>query len=472
MKISFDNGPRCGEEIEFALPEITVGREEDNVLRVPAAGVSRYHGVIQRAASGSWLVRDLGSTNGIKVNGVKIAGEKELAEGDSVEFGDQKIQVSGLGETAPPLVFNLLDAEQPGPSARATSRLPEEPPAAPKSEAKVEDLTALFTAGAGTLFDPNGRKKAAKEPETAPLSGRKRRFSSHFFYVLVVCIAVIGISAAMLLMKPGQPGRKPEKAAAAAGPFSLFFERSVVSRDNVFRFSLLLENDRLAFTVDDVKSRRHVSRTEKISNEAVELLRDRVGASGIWNEIPPVSSPGEDATRKRRVMIADGTRVKELSYTGGYTPTSFGLVETLVSDLAETYGIQTISLSPEELMRLAESNFTRAEDFYANREAKNSYLRDAVRRYRVVVGALEQFSPRPSLWNRARKRLEEAESLRARKLDNLEMERVRLGQLEDFDGMRLVFLQIMELADEESPEYYAARERLFKLDAFLRGRKR
>ena len=65
MKISFDNGPRCGEEIEFALPEITVGREEDNVLRVPAAGVSRYHGVIQRAASGSWLVRDLGSTNGI-----------------------------------------------------------------------------------------------------------------------------------------------------------------------------------------------------------------------------------------------------------------------------------------------------------------------------------------------------------------------------------------------------------------------
>lgn len=87
------------------------------MLRVPAAGVSRYHGVIQRAASGSWLVRDLGSTNGIKVNGVKIAGEKELVEGDSVEFGDQKIQVSGLGETAPPLVFNLLDAGAAGPSA-------------------------------------------------------------------------------------------------------------------------------------------------------------------------------------------------------------------------------------------------------------------------------------------------------------------------------------------------------------------
>ena len=100
MKISFDNGPRCGEEIEFELPEITVGREEDNVLRVPAAGVSRYHGVIQRAASGSWLVRDLGSTNGIKVNGVKIAGEKELAEGDSVEFGAARAVRPGDLQTA------------------------------------------------------------------------------------------------------------------------------------------------------------------------------------------------------------------------------------------------------------------------------------------------------------------------------------------------------------------------------------
>ena len=79
--------------------------------------------------------------------------------------GALKIQVSGLGETAPPLVFNLLDAEQPGPSARATSRLPEEPPAAPQSEAKVEDLTALFihfcgVHRSGTKGCPHARRQS------------------------------------------------------------------------------------------------------------------------------------------------------------------------------------------------------------------------------------------------------------------------------------------------------------------------
>ena len=86
--------------------------------------------------------------------------------------------------------------------------------------------------------------------------------------------------------------------------------------------------------------------------------------------------------------------------------------------------------------------------------------------------ALEQFSPRPQLWDRARKRLEEAESLRARKLNNLEVERVRFGQIQDFDAIRNVLLQTMELADEDSREYQTARERLYKLDTWLRGRRR
>ena len=80
--------------------------------------------------------------------------------------------------------------------------------------------------------------------------------------------------------------------------------------------------------------------------------------------------------------------------------------------------------------------------------------------------------PRPPLWDRARKRLEEAESLRARKLDNLEVERVRFGQVQDFDGIRNVLLQTMELADEDSREHQIARERLYKLDTWLRGQRR
>ncbi len=481
MKIYFENGPRGGEELEFALPEITVGSEDENVLCIPEVGVSRYHAVILRSESGGWLVRDLASTNGVKVNRVRIEGEKELAEGDTVEFGVQAVRVGNLGESAPQLVFGPVETEaEADAKSRKTSKLPEEPVHHPKitEETMVisgneEELTALLNSGEGALFDAKRKKseEAAGDGKSGGKPGKKR--NGLFFYTLVGCVAVIAISAAMLAMSPRESKTAKMGADSSVGtPFSLYFERDITARDNVFRFALLLEDGKLEFSVDDLKSQRHVSRTEKVSDETVELLRSRIANSGFWTEPPPLPSPGAEASQVRKVMVADGTRAKELTYVGSYAPSCFGIVESLVDDLAETYGVQTISLTPDELQRLAESNYTRAEDLYGNREAKDSNLRDAIRRYRVTVGALEQFMPRPALWEKARKRLDEAEALRARKLDNLEMERVRLGQISDFDAMRAVFLRIMALADEDSREYYAARERLFKLDSMMRGRKR
>ncbi len=482
MKLVFVNGPRSGEELEFALPEITVGREDDNILRVPAAGVSRYHAKLCRSGNGAWHVKDLGSTNGVKVNGQKIDGDQELKEGDSVEFGDQMIRVSGFRDTTPQLVFNPVDGDAVSPETRKTSAfsaesaIPEPPPASStrRGGAKLEDLSALFASGSDKLFDPKMKEKQKEKSGTdgEPHTEKKRLFSGVFFYVLTAALAVICISAAVLAMSPKEKAPGQAVAQKVAGPFSLFFEKQVISRDNVFRFTLLLEEERLEFTIDDIKSQRHVSRTEKMSPESVEVFRSRVNSSGIWNEVSTPPSPGADESQMRRVMIADGTRVRELSYLGSYTPSSFGLLESMVSDLAENYGLQTISLTPEELRSQAEQNFAKAEDYYGNREARGSNLRDAIRRYRLVVGALEQFSPRPPLWDRARKRLEEAESLRARKLDNLEVERVRFGQVQDFDGIRNVLLQTMELADEDSREHQIARERLYKLDTWLRGQRR
>ena len=475
MKIYIENGPRSGEELEFALPEITIGSEEENVFSVSEIGVSRYHAVILRAESGAWIVRDLASTNGVKVNRVRIDGEKELAEGDTVEFGVQAIRVGNLGDEAPRLVFGPIETGGEAES-RKTSKLPAEPVHHPKISEETmvisgneEELAALLNSGEGALFDSKRQKTEQSSKDGKP--GKKR--TGLFFYLLVGCVAIIAISAAMLAMSPREAAAaKPGANPGVSAPFSLYFERDITGRDNVFRFALLLEDGKLELSVDDLKSQRHVSRTEKVSDETVELLRSRIANSGFWTEPPPVLSPGAESAQVRKVMVVDGTRTKELTYVGSYAPSCFGIVESLVDDMAETYGIQTISLTPDELQRLAESNYTRAEDLYGNREAKGSNLREAIRRYRVTVGALEQFMPRPALWEKARKRLDEAEALRARKLDNLEVERVRLGQIRDFDAMRTVFLRIMELADEESREYYSARERLFKLDTMTKGRKR
>ncbi len=64
----------------------TVGRSRDAdcVLRDP--NVSRHHAELRRSAGGEWTIADLGSTNGIKVNGRRV-GSTRLKSGDQVTLG-------------------------------------------------------------------------------------------------------------------------------------------------------------------------------------------------------------------------------------------------------------------------------------------------------------------------------------------------------------------------------------------------
>lgn len=67
-------------------PRATLGRakEADCVLRDP--NVSRHHAELRRGQSGEWTIADLGSTNGVKVNGRRV-GSTRLGAGDSVTIG-------------------------------------------------------------------------------------------------------------------------------------------------------------------------------------------------------------------------------------------------------------------------------------------------------------------------------------------------------------------------------------------------
>jgi hypothetical protein len=67
-------------------PRATVGRskEADCVLRDP--NVSRHHAELRRSPEGDWTIADLGSTNGVKVNGRRV-GSARLSAGDRVTLG-------------------------------------------------------------------------------------------------------------------------------------------------------------------------------------------------------------------------------------------------------------------------------------------------------------------------------------------------------------------------------------------------
>ena len=80
---------------EAAGGSITLGREPENTVIVDSESVSRRHGCLFEAGS-QWLYRDLGSTNGSWVNGVKaeLGNLRLVRDGDVVQVADFAIKVS------------------------------------------------------------------------------------------------------------------------------------------------------------------------------------------------------------------------------------------------------------------------------------------------------------------------------------------------------------------------------------------
>ena len=67
-----------------------IGRSRECDVVLSDQNVSRKHAEV-RPSGGKWIVKDLGSTNGVKVNGRRITGAQSLKPGDTIELGTSTI---------------------------------------------------------------------------------------------------------------------------------------------------------------------------------------------------------------------------------------------------------------------------------------------------------------------------------------------------------------------------------------------
>lgn len=75
---------------ELAGEVTTLGRSSANDLVLPGDQVSRLHALLRRVGE-SYILTDRGSTNGVRVNGEALAGERRLTAGDTVEIGENTL---------------------------------------------------------------------------------------------------------------------------------------------------------------------------------------------------------------------------------------------------------------------------------------------------------------------------------------------------------------------------------------------
>ena len=478
MKITFINGSRAGDELEYSLSEITIGREDGNILRIPVPGVSRYHAKMWRNDSGQWLVSDQGSTNGVKVNAKRISGTVELNEGDEVEVGKQIFRLSELNADMPQVIFNPLpgaaiqppevpESDMPG-FAPGTAR--EVTPAAEeeRTENNVLPMEALFESLKGQADNIFGGKKAEKKTEQKPSEptspGKNRRV------LLWSVVAALLLLIVVITIVKGLPAKDDTKASQKQDYLVIEYVKEEISNDNIFRFAMLLEGDQVIFTIDDIKSKRHFSRKAQVEKDSLDILLEQIKRSAIWNMRQPEEARSSSVKLKRKLQLCLPPKIVKFSVEGPYPPAAFEEIENAISVLVEGYDLQMIALTSEELTRQAKVCFEKAEDLFNNREGRTENLRNAIVRYQQTVNYLEQFSPAPPMWDAARKRLAEAHKIRQRKLDDLNYEWIRASQIRDLEGLRHVLLQIIELTEPGSKEHKLARQRLLKLDVYLRKR--
>ncbi|CAM4182297.1 FHA domain-containing protein [Corallococcus exiguus] len=151
--------------VPFVRDEITIGRQEGNTIRLTERNVSRRHARLVRL-NGHVVLEDLGSYNGTRINGERVAGQLPLKEGDLIQIGDYDLalQVEGAANAAAPT--GAITAKVPA------SRRPE-----PEPEEEDDDEVAGGPRPRDTMVDgeDEAEEDSEDEHEHTPVSADARR---------------------------------------------------------------------------------------------------------------------------------------------------------------------------------------------------------------------------------------------------------------------------------------------------------
>lgn len=90
------SGPLAGKMFSLPGDEVLLGRTDENDIILTHPSISRNHAKIV-GSNGSYHIVDLGSANGVRVNGEEF-GKSDLKPGDKIDLGHVRLRFVGVGE--------------------------------------------------------------------------------------------------------------------------------------------------------------------------------------------------------------------------------------------------------------------------------------------------------------------------------------------------------------------------------------
>jgi pSer/pThr/pTyr-binding forkhead associated (FHA) protein len=93
-----------GDAIPLVREQLTLGRRKSCDICLDFPNISGIHCELS-FKNGHWFVQDLGSTNGIKVNGVRVQHKRALSPSDEITIAKRTFRI----EYTPPVGMHTLD---------------------------------------------------------------------------------------------------------------------------------------------------------------------------------------------------------------------------------------------------------------------------------------------------------------------------------------------------------------------------
>ncbi len=119
LTIEDDEGKRT--PLPLMRDEYSIGRGEENTVRLTERNISRKHAFLRRDGS-VWVISDSASYNGSYANGVRITGDHMVAQGDVIQIGDYRL-VFNDEDSAAKDAATATTAPGAGPAAAKPDRL-------------------------------------------------------------------------------------------------------------------------------------------------------------------------------------------------------------------------------------------------------------------------------------------------------------------------------------------------------------
>lgn len=167
IKLEIIAGPDAGKKRRLKSVRMVIGRMPGVELQLTDQSVSRRHVELVHSDEGT-LLRDLGSGNGTKLNGKKIAADTMLSHGDEIQIGKTKLRF--VDELA---AFKKAREDAEKKEAEEAAE-PEAPAAEPEPEAQPDAEASSEEAAAESPEGEEGAEEEAAAEGTKSKAARDR----------------------------------------------------------------------------------------------------------------------------------------------------------------------------------------------------------------------------------------------------------------------------------------------------------